>query len=83
MVCAILPTCIQKIGFHLRGSVGRVSVDLRPTTGTAERPDPFGARHFYGVDSSEARHYDLVLDTVRIGWDLAEQLIVHAARGGY
>ncbi|MDQ2850892.1 cytidylate kinase-like family protein [Dermatophilaceae bacterium Sec6.4] len=41
------------------------------------------AKHFYGVNSSDARHYDLVLDTVRIGWDLAEELIVYAARSGH
>lgn len=38
------------------------------------------AKHFYGVDSASAKHYHLVLDTVRIDWDTAEQLILGAAR---
>ena len=38
------------------------------------------AKHFYGADSGDARHYHLVLDTVRIGWNLAEELIVRAAQ---
>lgn len=39
------------------------------------------AKHFYGIDSSSAQHYHLVLDTVRIHWDVAEQLIIRAAGG--
>lgn len=37
-------------------------------------------RHFYQADSSDPRHYHLVLDTVRLGWGAAEDLIVAAAR---
>ncbi|MEO8851674.1 MAG: cytidylate kinase-like family protein [Allobranchiibius sp.] len=39
------------------------------------------AKHFYGIDSSSAQHYHLVLDTVRIDWDTAERLIIAAATG--
>ena len=36
--------------------------------------------HFYRVDSTRPGLYHLVLDTVRLGWERAEQLIVFAAR---
>lgn len=36
-------------------------------------------RHFYGVDPADPRSYHLVLDTVRLGWDAVERLIVQAA----
>ena len=38
------------------------------------------ARHFYHADSSSPGLYHLVLDTVRLGWGRAEELILAAAR---
>lgn len=35
-------------------------------------------RHFYRTSSSGPEHYHLVLDTVRLGWDRAEELMVRA-----
>ncbi len=37
-------------------------------------------KHFYQADSASPNLYHLVLDTVRLGWDHAEELIVAAAR---
>jgi cytidylate kinase len=37
-------------------------------------------QHFYRADSADPCHYHLVLDTVRLGWDKAEELIVRAAQ---
>jgi cytidylate kinase len=37
-------------------------------------------KHNYGVDPSSPSLYHLVLDTVRLGWSPAEDLIVEAAR---
>lgn len=37
-------------------------------------------KHFYHADSASPELYDLVLDTVRLGWDRAEELILTAAR---
>lgn len=37
-------------------------------------------KHFYQADSASPKLYDLVLDTVRLGWGHAEELIVTAAR---
>lgn len=41
------------------------------------------AKHFYQVDSSDAGLYHLVIDTVYLRWDLAEELIVQAARSTF
>ena len=38
-------------------------------------------KHFYHLDSANPTLYHLVLDTVRLGWDRAEELIIHATRG--
>lgn len=37
-------------------------------------------KHNYGVDPASPTLYHLVLDTVRLGWKPAEDLILHAAR---
>lgn len=37
-------------------------------------------KHFYQADSASPKLYDLVLDTVRLGWGHAEELILTAAR---
>jgi cytidylate kinase len=37
-------------------------------------------KHNYGVDPSTASLYHLVLDTVRLGWQPTEELIIDAAR---
>lgn len=37
-------------------------------------------KHFYQADVSDARFYDLVLDTVDTDWDRAEQLILEVAQ---
>lgn len=37
-------------------------------------------RHFYHVDSADPSLYHLVLDTVRLDWDLVEQMIVQVAQ---
>jgi cytidylate kinase len=36
--------------------------------------------HFYGRDPRSPHLYHLVVDTVRVGWDCAEEIIVTAAR---
>ena len=38
-------------------------------------------RHYYHLDSSDPSLYHMVLNTVRLGWDQAEELIVQAAQG--
>lgn len=38
-------------------------------------------KHYYHLDSSDPSSYHMVLDTVRLGWDRAEELIVQAAQG--
>jgi cytidylate kinase len=38
-------------------------------------------KHNYGVDPSDPSLYHLVLDTVRLGWDTTERLIIEAAKG--
>lgn len=37
-------------------------------------------KHFYQVDPTDPALYHLVLDTVRLGWDRSEELIVHAVQ---
>lgn len=35
--------------------------------------------HFYQVDAADPAYYDMVLDTSRLGWAQAEEIVVHAA----
>lgn len=68
---------------------GRVQAAMRQhgidaETAEAKRKDNDKIRsgyvkHFYRLDSSSPSLYHLVLDTVRLGWDRAERVILEAA----
>jgi cytidylate kinase len=76
---------------RLRGSVeGRIEAAMRQhgidrETATAAQKENDKIRsgyvkHFYRADSANPAQYHLVLDTVRLGWTRAENLVVEAAQ---
>ncbi len=69
---------------RVRAAMRQHGIDLETAAAARKDNDKIRSgyvKHFYRVDSSNTRLYHLVLDTVRLGWDQAEEVIVTAARG--
>lgn len=69
---------------RVRAAVRQHGID--PETAEAQRKDNDRirtgyVRHLYGADARDPNLYHLVLDTVRLSWDCAQQLVLDAVTG--
>jgi cytidylate kinase len=59
---------------------GRTEAEVRRALRSNDAARAAYVRNFYRADPADARHYHLVLDTTAIGWEVATELVVVAAR---